>query len=969
MLKKIVRRSSLRVIITAVLVTLLLVMAGMTWLLTYRNGHAFIRELEDSLGRVSMQDIRTNLERYLSVPRLVNDMNEYTLSAGSAESLSTGAIARRFAAELTHFDSVISIAYSNENGEYVGMARDAGGVPFSLAIADASTGGHLAAFRSGAAGTQGAEFDRSSGHFDARQRPWYVAAVSAGMPTWTPVYLWLSGDAGVDFVTPVHDHGGAFRGVLDTSLTLSGIGKFLGRVRVTPHANALIVDGSGLLVAASGIRTPYRRAGESLVRFTADDIPDGAVRAGVRRIMAELTAGESLDSERQFFLTVDGARQVMRAARFTWDGGLDWYFAEVIPESDFAQPIYDDMRSTAVFVALFLLASVAVALVLARRISAPLKLLTRTAQGMGNGQLTVQIPVTGTLEVSQLSESFNAMAAELRRSFGSLAESEGRYRAFVTNSSAGIFRFEAREPMPVSLPEEEQVEWFYRSFYLAECNEMAVRMFGADSIDLLLGRGPEVWLPREDPQSAAYLRRMMRSPSPISGDECQRPDSLGAIRTLLTSVSATVESGRVQRLWSVFRDVTEHRAAEDALRRSEARLRSIFHRSAVSLLEADVSELHAALEGLAAGGITDLEGYLRENQRFLGRALHMIRIVDANETAVELLGAASRQELLGPLNVRFEPQALASVVPAAIANVQPGQQYSIETRVTSMAGKSIDVILHLYVPAETDILTNMLISAVDITKRTQAEKEREALQEELRQAQKVETIGRLAGGISHDINNLLTPILGGAELLVDQTDGDPRETAGQVLAAALRIRELTRKLLAFSRKQQLAKEVVSLGSVVADFQKLLRRTLRGNIDMRVFCAEESGLVRVDVGQIEQVLMNLAVNAQDAMPRGGTLSIEVRGTTLDQETAALRGGVQPGGYVALTVTDTGTGMDAATQAHLFEPFFTTKGPGKGTGLGLSTVYGIVRQHEGAILVDSEPGWGTRFTILIPQHAGE
>jgi len=953
--------------VTTVLVTLLTVMAGMTWLLTYRNGQSSVRQFADQFGRLSMRDISQHLERYLSVPTLINKLNTYPFANGLEKLLTTEEIARRFAAELGSFDSVVSIAYANEKGEYVGVSRGTEGVPLSLAIADASTGGRLVGYRSDSEGKRGGEFDRSPVPFDSRLRPWYSKAVEAQAPAWTPVYQWVTGDAGIDMVAPVRDRTGAFRGVLDTSLTLTGIGKFLQGIRPTPHSEAFIMERSGLLVAASSIETPYGRSGGSLERFAGPDSTDPAVRAAARRIMAAIGEGESLDQEVQFRLAVGGARSVMRVARFNNGLGLDWLFAEVIPESDFAQPVYDDMRSTAVFVALFLLGSVMVGLVLARRISAPLLLLTEMAQRMARGNLEAEIPVSRTKEVGQLAESFNAMAAELRRSFGSLAESEGRYRAFVASSAAGIFRFEAREPMPVSLEEDEQIEWFYRDFFLAECNDQAVLMFGADRASQLLGRGPEIWLPRDDPASLASLRRMIRSPSPASGEEWTRRDSQGAVRTLLTSTSAVLDSGRLVRLWGVLRDITERRAAEDALRRSEARLRSTFHRSAVSLLEADVSELHAAVEDLAAHGITDLEGYLRENQQFLARALRMIRIVDANETAVELLGVSNRQDLLGPLQVQFEPQALRSIVPAAIANAQPGRQHDMEARLTTAAGKSLDVILHLYVPAENDILTNMLISAVDITKRTQAEKERAALQEELRQAQKVETIGRVAGGISHDINNLLTPILGGAELLMDQVVGDQRETAGQVLAAALRIRELTRKLLAFSRKQHLAKEEVPLGSVVADFQMLLRRTLRGDIDIRFSRAQDTALVLVDVGQIEQVLMNLAVNAQDAMPGGGTLSIDVRDAEVDGELARVRG-VAPGHYVALTVTDTGCGMDAFTLEHLFEPFFTTKGAGKGTGLGLSTVFGIVRQHAGHILVDSAPGWGTQFRILIPRQAG-
>jgi two-component system, cell cycle sensor histidine kinase and response regulator CckA len=347
--------------------------------------------------------------------------------------------------------------------------------------------------------------------------------------------------------------------------------------------------------------------------------------------------------------------------------------------------------------------------------------------------------------------------------------------------------------------------------------------------------------------------------------------------------------------------------------------------------------------------------------------LRMIRIVDVNETTVRLFEAGSREELLGPLSIAFDPSALSSLVPAAIANAESGRQHDIETKVMTRTGKALTVIIHFYIPGDNDALRNMLVSVVDITKRTQAEAERAVLQEQLRQAQKVETIGRLAGGIAHDINNLLTPILGGCELLLmDPALDGQKDAAEQVLGAARRIGELTHKLLTFSRKQQLSTQIVNLGAVVSEFQKLLRRTIRGDIDIRVVDLDDTGLVRVDVGQIEQVLMNLAVNAQDAMPAGGALTIDLRNATLDEAAARAHPGVKPGNYVVLSVTDTGTGIDEADREHLFEPFFTTKDVGRGTGLGLSTVYGIVKQHGGSISVDSEPGWGTAFRIFLPRE---
>jgi PAS domain S-box-containing protein len=239
------------------------------------------------------------------------------------------------------------------------------------------------------------------------------------------------------------------------------------------------------------------------------------------------------------------------------------------------------------------------------------------------------------------------------------------------------------------------------------------------------------------------------------------------------------------------------------------------------------------------------------------------------------------------------------------------------------------------------------------------------MEEELRQVQKIESIGRLAAGVAHDFNNMLTPILGYTEiLLAAMHPADARY--GQLLEikkAAECSRDLTRQLVAFSRKQVLQVKAVDLRDVVSGIEQLLRRTLRKNIALRTGLSAAACPVGVDVGQVEQVLMNLAVNAQDAMPNGGEIAIDVAPAELDEAFCSAHHGARPGTYGALIVSDTGCGMDDVTRQHAFEPFFSTKND-QGTGLGLSTVYGIVKQHAGSIWIDREPGKGARFSIYLP-----
>ena len=248
--------------------------------------------------------------------------------------------------------------------------------------------------------------------------------------------------------------------------------------------------------------------------------------------------------------------------------------------------------------------------------------------------------------------------------------------------------------------------------------------------------------------------------------------------------------------------------------------------------------------------------------------------------------------------------------------------------------------------------------------------QRKALEDQLQQSQKMDAVGRLAGGVAHDFNNILTVILSYTELLLDdyKGNGSVRADIVHVRTAAERAAELTRQLLAFSRKQVMHPTVLDMNAVVGELHSMLGRVIREDVRLETKLGGGIWPISVDRSQLEQVLMNLAVNARDAMPNGGSLLIETSNVELDAAYVALHPGAMAGRHVALSVSDTGTGMDAATRGRVFEPFFTTKGPGKGTGLGLSTVYGIVKQSGGSIWLYSEPGRGTSIKVYFPRHEG-
>jgi two-component system, cell cycle sensor histidine kinase and response regulator CckA len=514
--------------------------------------------------------------------------------------------------------------------------------------------------------------------------------------------------------------------------------------------------------------------------------------------------------------------------------------------------------------------------------------------------------------------------------------SEERYRAFIEQTSEGVWRCELREPIDVRLPVDEQIERIYADASLAECNDAMARMYGLESAGQIVGAPIAQLLPRDDPANIEYLAAFIRSGYRLTDAESHELARDGESRYFLNNLVGIVRDGLLIRAWGSQRDITGRKTIESALRASEERYRALVTASTSLVWTAD-----------ASGRFTERQASW---ERYTGQPwsehgeLGWMNAIHPDER--EAVRAGWRRRLRAPRPVHEDHVRLWSVDKSAYRHViiraVPVPQRDGEAGVREWIG-----------------------TVSDVEEHWQAE-------ERLRRAERMETVGRLAGGIAHEANNQMSVILGSADFVLRRGDLPEavREDVAHIFHAAERTAGITQQLLAFSRRQVLQPQVLDLNALVQSAEPILRRTLGERSRLVVRPTPGLGRVKADPGQLEQVLLNLVLNARDAMADGGTVTIETSNVTLSEDYAGRKGiaTIEPGAHVLLTVGDTGVGMDSLTASRAFEPFFTTKPTGEGTGLGLATVYGIVKQSGGSIWLYSEPGQGTTFKIYLPIVGG-
>jgi two-component system cell cycle sensor histidine kinase/response regulator CckA len=491
-----------------------------------------------------------------------------------------------------------------------------------------------------------------------------------------------------------------------------------------------------------------------------------------------------------------------------------------------------------------------------------------------------------------------------------LKQAEQKYRLFFEEAIVGMYQ---------STPDGR----------LLSVNPAMARMFGFDSPEELIACSRDIHSQLYvDPTRREEFKRLLRERGVVRHFELQVHRKDGNKIWVWTNAQVVREGNTIVRYEGTFEDITDRKLLEDQLYQAQQKYRDIVENAVIGIFQ-------STPEG---------------------------RYTSVNPAMAKMLGYDSPQDLVASITDITRQVYVDSKSREEFKRIarDQGVATNFECQAYRKDGSKVWVCANVRAISKAGVVVRYEGTNEDVTQR-------KLLEDELRQAQKMEAVGQLASGIAHDFNNALSVVIGYSDLLRMRLPGGDlaHKYVEQIVTAGHRASALTRQLLTFSRKQVIQPVVLDLNATTSEFEKMMRRLIAENIEITFKRSPDLGWVRMDPGQVEQILMNLAVNARDAMPQGGSLCIETANVELNETYARQNVSVTPGSYVMLSVSDTGCGMDRETQLRIFEPFFTTKEPGKGTGLGLSTVYGIVKQNAGHIRAYSVPGEGTTFRLYLPR----
>ena len=912
-------RLPLSIWLAAPFVVQVTLLVGLVGLISFHNGQRTVNEATARLWNEIGLRIDAHLKDFLATPHQINQVNALALRNGQMNLAEPAVLQQHYLTLIQAFPSITSAYLGNPQGGMVGAGREwADGAQYLTETRGFRPGTFhkYVVDQNGQAGKEVA----SVPNFDARERPWFTGAVEAGKPTWSPVYVLITGqDMAIAASQPVYDDASTLLGVTSVDVFLSHLSDFLSDIRVGKTGYSFIIERSGLLVAASNpdlalFELPV--GGGKAVRLDARESEDPQVQQAARFLDEHYGGLENVQGEAQLEFSLNGKQQFMQVAPIRDEYGIDWLAVVVAPASDFMAHIEENNRLTLGLIILAWLVALLMGFVSARLLSRPLYRLSASAQALAGGQWTDPLPPHRVKEIDQLTAAFNEMSAQLKVTLHNLVrEVEERKQAQKTlQESEQRFRILV-EQMPVLVNAFDEQGQF--SFWNRECE----RVSGYSAVEVICNPAADTWLYPDDEYRQLMYVEWARRGNRFVDWEFTLTAKDGNKKVISWTSLSDLYPVPGWSSWAIGVDVTAHRLAE---------------REQNVLLE-QVSERAQQVQGIMD---TVPEGMLLLDTS--GRIFNFNSM--ARQLLAELSGVGEKGDCLEwlgelPLAALLDPTA-------------QGVWREIAWR-----GRFYEAVIHQMASPVQDGLWVMALR--DVTEAREA-------QQQAQQQARLASVGQLAAGIAHDFNNILAVISLYAEITLDDGAVPPeaRERVQIIIKQARRAADLVQQIVDFGRRSVMERRAVQLGQFLREQAAFLRRLLPETIDQELEIVQDA-TVYADPTRLQQALFNLAVNARDAMPGGGRLKIQLRAMEPeDAEKCKTCGEDLTGQWVVISICDSGVGIPTDVLPKIFDPFFTTKGPGKGTGLGLAQTYGIVKQHGGHIEAASEPGQGTTFNVFLP-----
>ncbi len=917
---------SLKTILTVPFIALIIIIAGIVGYLSFINGQKAVNNVREQFQNEISKRIEDHLSAFLNLPQQINHLNAIGIQKGQLNVENITSLEHHFWNQVKVFKSVSSIYFGNNQGGLVNSGRDKNSDSQYIIVTDNFKSGPFKKFNTDSLGKR-TDLLLNVPNFDARKRQWYKGAIESGNQFWSPVYILFTGqDLAIAASRPAYDGNGNLLGVVSIDLFLSHISSFLENLSIGKTGHAFIMEDSGLLIASSTGTKLFTEGKEDKKRKRLKSIESESslIRHASLSLKNKFKDFNTITTEQKITFKLDHQRYFLQVKPIERNE-LKWLISVIIPEDDFMSKIKEGNRLTATFILLTLIVVSFACIVLAKRITSPIFPLITAAQSLAKGEwksnITKKSPI---FEINILTHSFNQMADQLQKSLNDLHIEIDEHKQTEEKLK------ERESDLRTVIETIPDLVWLKDSdgVYLS-CNKRFERFFGAKEKEIV-GKTDYDFVEKKLADFFRENDKIAMEAGKPSVNEEKIVYADDGHSELLETIKMPMHDpkGNIIGILGIARDITQRKKTEETIRLNEERLNSILQTNPNPVV------------------VYDTEGF----PQFI------------NPSFTEVFGW-TLSEIQGR-NIPFVPDDEKNITFSKIKEIYSnGKPLQFLTKRLTKSNEVLDININaaIYKDIQGEKI-GLVVNLTDITEQIK-------IQDQLRHAQKMESVGRLAGGVAHDFNNMLSVILGNAEILAE--DLKLSETSilnlQEIQKAAERSTNLTRQLLAFARKQTISPKIVDLNETIHGVLKMLQRLIGEDIELS--WQPKIGLwpVKVDPSQIDQILANLCVNARDSIEGIGKIVIETDNVQFNDKYCQNHPGFIPGNYTQIVVSDTGHGMEKEVLDNLFEPFFTTKGIGEGTGLGLATVYGIVKQNKGFINVYSELRLGTTFKIYLPRFA--